>query len=377
MNILIAPDAFKDCLSARIVALALEMGMRKIFPNAVFQIAPMADGGEGTVESIIDATSGELVKIRVMDPLMRDISSFYGISGDGSTAVIEMAAASGLELLKTSERDPWITSTYGTGQLIRDALNRGCKKILLGIGGSATNDCGAGMAEAMGVKFYGREGSSVRPGGGFLGNVESIDMDGLDPRIEGAEILVACDVSNPLMGPNGASAIYGPQKGADPDMVVKLDQNLAHFSAIIEKRLKKEVSMIPGAGAAGGLGAGLMAFLDARLMKGFHMIAETVGLEKKILQADLVITGEGKMDRQTQFGKTPFGVAQLAKKHGKPVIGVAGTIDEGVEVMYDMGFNAIVSIQEKPSDLDYAIRFAEELLKRTGERIARLIDIGL
>ncbi len=377
MNILIAPDSFKDCLSARQVALALEEGMKKISPQADFRIAPMADGGEGTVESVIDATRGELIKIRVMDPLMRETASFYGISGDGSTAVIEMAAASGLELLETSERNPWITSTYGTGQLIRDALNRGCKKILLGIGGSATNDCGAGMAEAMGVKFSFKSDASAMRGGGSLGQVEKIDMEGLDPRIADTEILVACDVSNPLTGPQGASAIYGPQKGADPDMVLKLDQNLEYFAGVIEEQLGKEVSVVPGAGAAGGLGAGLMAFLDARLMKGFDMIAETVGLEEKILQADLVITGEGKMDGQTQFGKTPFGVAQLAQKHGKPVIGVAGTVDEGVEVMYHMGFHVILPILEKPSDLDYAISHAEELLKRTGERIARMISLEL
>lgn len=377
MNILIAPDSFKDCLSARQVALALEEGMKKVFPRADFRIAPMADGGEGTVESVIDATRGELIRIRVKDPLMRETASFYGISGDGSTAVIEMAAASGLESLETSERNPWITSTYGTGQLIRDAINRGCKKILLGIGGSATNDCGAGMAEALGVKFSFKPKDLVKWGGGSLGQVVKIDMEGLDPRIADLEILVACDVSNPLTGPNGASAIYGPQKGADPEMVLKLDHNLEHFAAIIKEQLGKEVSVVPGAGAAGGLGAGLMAFLDARLMKGFDMIAETVGLEEKILQADLVITGEGKMDGQTQFGKTPFGVAQLAQKHGKPVIGVAGTVDEGVEVMYQMGFSVILPILEKPSDLDYAISHAEELLKRTGERIARMIRLKL
>ena len=202
-------------------------------------------------------------------------------------------------------------------------------------------------------------------------------MEGLDPRIADLEILVACDVSNPLTGPNGASAIYGPQKGADGDMVKKLDRNLEHFAVLIRQQLGKEISHVPGAGAAGGLGAGLMAFLGARLMKGFDMIAETVGLEEKIMQADLVITGEGKMDGQTQFGKTPFGVAQLALKHGKPVTGIAGTLEEGAEVLYQMGFDVILPIQEKPSDLDFAIRHAEELLKRSGERIARMISLKL
>ncbi len=377
MNILIAPDSFKDCLSARQVAHALKSGMMNIWPKADFHISPMADGGEGTVESVIDATRGELVTIQVMDPLMREISSFYGITGDGSTAVIEMAAASGIELLEVTERNPWVTSTYGTGQFIRDALDRGCKRILLGIGGSATNDCGAGMAEALGVKFTSRAGDSVPMGGGSLDRVEKILLEGLDRRIEATEILVACDVSNPLTGPTGASAIYGPQKGADPSMVKSLDNNLNHFAAIISRQMGKEVALVPGAGAAGGLGAGLMAFLGASLMKGFDMIAETVRLEEKVKKADLVITGEGKMDGQTQFGKTPFGVAQLAQKHRKPVIGVAGTIEEGVEGLYQMGFSVILPIQEKPSDLGYALTHAEELLNHTGERIARMISLDL
>ncbi len=375
MNILLAPDAFKDCLSARQVAEALESGMQRIWPEAVFQIAPMADGGEGTVEAVIDATLGDLVKIRVMDPLMREIPSLYGISGDGKTGVIEMAAASGIELLTSDEKDPWTTTTYGTGQLIKDALDKGCKKILLGIGGSATNDCGAGMAQALGVKLTNNSCEPVSPGGGSLGHVAGIRTDGLDSRIAGTEILVACDVSNPLTGPTGASAIYGPQKGADPDMVGKLDQNLGHFAKLIAQQLGRDVSMVPGAGAAGGLGAGLMAFLGARLMKGFDLIAEVVGLEEKIVQADLVITGEGKMDGQTQFGKTPFGVAQLAQKHGKPVIGIAGSVEEGVEELYKMGFNVILPIQEKPADLNFAISHAREILKRSGERIARMIDL--
>lgn len=377
MNILLAPDAFKDCLSARQVAISLRRGIERIMPETDFQIAPVADGGEGTVESVIDATGGKRIEWVVKDPLMREINSFYGITGDGSTAVIEMAAASGIELLIPEERDPWVTSTFGTGELIKNALDRGCKKLLLGIGGSATNDGGAGMAEALGVKFTcGRE-ISPGPGGGALGDVERIHMEGLDPRIADLDILVACDVSNPLTGPEGASAIYGPQKGADGDMVIKLDHNLEHFAMLIRQQLGKEISNVPGAGAAGGLGAGMMAFLGARLMKGFDMIAETVGLEEKIMQADLVITGEGKMDGQTQFGKTPFGVAQLAQKHGKPVIGVAGTLEEGSEVLYQMGFNVILPIQEKPSDLDFAIRHAGELLKRTGERIARMIRLEL
>ena len=376
MIVLIAPDAFKDCLSARQVADALCRGMMRFSPEIIFDIAPMADGGEGTVESVVDATRGKLVQIPVMDPLMREISSFYGISGDGKTAVIEMAAASGIELLGESERNPWETSTHGTGELIRNALDRGCEKILLGIGGSATNDCGAGMAEALGVKFTNRAGDYPGPGGGALSDVEKIHMDGLDPRIISTEILVACDVSNPLTGPNGASAIYGPQKGANREMVEKLDRNLEYFAGVIKTQLGKDISHVSGAGAAGGLGGGLMAFLGARLMKGFDMIAETTGLEEKIKLADVVITGEGKIDGQTRFGKTPFGVAQLAKKHGKPVIGVAGTVEQGAELLYREGFHLIMPILEKPSDLAYAIAHAEQLLERTGERIARMLNFG-
>lgn len=375
MNILIAPDSFKDCLSAREVALALGRGIRKFLPNVKLTIAPMADGGEGTVESVVDATGGKRISLPVKDPLMRDIDSFYGLSGDGSTAIIEMAAASGLELLESEKRDPWITTTYGTGQLIADALDRGCSKILLGIGGSATNDGGAGMAEALGVKFSGSYGLLSAQGGGALGEIESVHMEDLHPGVGRAEFVVACDVSNPLTGPKGASATYGPQKGADEAMVKKLDQNLDHFSRIIKEQLKKDVSLVPGSGAAGGLGAGMMAFLDARLTSGFSMIAEVTGLEELIRDADLVITGEGRMDKQTQYGKTPFGVAQLAREHKKAVIGVAGSLEEDAGVLYESGFDLLLSIQEKPGDLAESLANAGPMLERTGERIARLITL--
>jgi glycerate kinase len=377
MKILIAPDSFKDCLSAKEVASALSRGIQKILPDATCILVPMADGGEGTVESLVDATEGKLIQLKVMDPLMRETDSFYGITGDGETAAIEMAAASGIELLTKEDRNPWITSTYGTGQLIRDALDQGVRKILLGIGGSATNDGGAGMAQALGVKFSGNFGPINITGGGALSEVEQIHMDELDPRIRNTEILVACDVSNPLSGPQGASAIYGPQKGADREMVQKLDHNLVHFAGLIRDRLGKEISEVPGAGAAGGLGAGLMAFLDASLIKGFDMIAGAVGLEEKIREAELVITGEGKMDAQTRFGKTPYGVAQMALRYGKPVIGVAGTLDKGAGMLYDQGFDVLMPIQEKPGDLESSLKNGGELLERTGERIARLLTMKI
>jgi len=377
MNILIAPDSFKDCLSAMEVASALQRGIQKIIPDASISKLPMADGGEGTVESVIDATRGKQLRLKVMDPLMREVSSFYGISGDGETAVIEMAAASGLELLKEDERDPWITSTFGTGQLIRDALDHGVRKILLGIGGSATNDGGTGMAQALGVQFGGKFGNLTVRGGGALGEVEQIFMEGLDPRVHATEIIVACDVSNPLTGPKGASYIYGPQKGADEMMVEKLDRNLLHLADLIKDQLGKEISEYPGAGAAGGLGGGLMAFLNADLVGGFDMVAGVCDLREKIGEADLVITGEGKMDAQTRFGKTPFGVAQMALKQGKPVIGVAGTLDEDASLLYELGFNLLMSIQEKPGDLEYSLKNGKQLLERCGERIARLLRMEI
>lgn len=377
MNILIAPDSFKDCMGALKVAEALSRGILKVNPEALIRLLPVADGGEGTVESVIDATGGQIERVFVKGPLMRETASFYGKAGDGSTAVIEMAAASGLELLEKKERNPWLTTTYGTGELIRHALDQGCRKILLGIGGSATNDCGMGMARALGVEFLDADDRPVAQGGGALKDVKQIRMDGLDPRIRETEIQVACDVSNPLCGPDGASFVYGPQKGADADMVNKLDGNLAYFARLIREQLGREVEQVPGAGAAGGLGAGLMAFLDAKLVKGFDMVAESVSLKEAIARADLVITGEGKLDSQTRFGKTPFGVARLAQELGKPVIGVAGTVDEGYEELYDYGFSVVMPILEQPSDLAYAIENAPALLENTGERIARFLKLRI
>ncbi len=376
MKILIAPDSFKNALSALDVAHSLEKGILRSIPEAETRIVPMADGGEGTVESLIDATGGKRVNIRVKDPLSRDVESSFGITGDGSTAVIEMAAASGIQLIKPEEKDPWNTTTYGTGELIKAALDSGCRTILLGIGGSATNDCGSGMATALGVKFMDKNGNPVNQGGGALAEVERIDMGRLDPRIAESTILVACDVTNPLTGPQGASCVYGPQKGADDSMVKKLDENLSTFARVIKNQLGKEVGDIPGAGAAGGLGAGLIAFLDAKLVEGVPAIAERIGLEDDIKWADLVITGEGGMDFQTQYGKTPYGVAQIARKYNKPVIAVAGTIGEGADVLYDMGISAMYSILESPMSLDEAIAKTPLLLETAGERIGRILLIG-
>jgi glycerate kinase len=376
MRILIAPDSYKNALSALEVARSLKAGLQKVFENAEFEILPMADGGEGTVEALIDATQGEKIKTAVHDPLMRPIESTFGITGDGITAVIEMASASGIQLITCEERNPWITTTFGTGELIHAALDKGCRDIILGIGGSATNDCGMGMAAALGVKFLDQDGNPVVQGGGMLAEVSRIDMSGLDERIRETKIMVACDVTNPLTGPNGAAHVYGPQKGADPAMVNQLDSNLEKFSEVITGQLGKEVGNIPGAGAAGGLGAGLIAFLNGELVEGVPAIAAKTGLDEAVAKADIVITGEGGIDFQTQFGKTPYGVAQVAKKHGKPVIAVTGTIGEGAEELYNQGIDVVVSILDKPLSLEEAIQQTPTLLEATGERIGRLLILG-
>ncbi len=376
MRILIAPDSYKNALSALEVAKSLKSGLQKVFQDAEFEILPMADGGEGTVEALIDATQGDIITARVHDPLMRPVESSFGITGDGITAVIEMASASGIQLITSGERNPWITTTYGTGELILAALDRGCRDIILGIGGSATNDCGMGMAAALGVKFLDHAGNSVGPGGGMLAEVIRIDISGLDERIKETKIMVACDVTNPLTGPDGAAHVYGPQKGADPEMVKKLDSNLKKFSDLIMEQLGKDVEQIPGAGAAGGLGAGLIAFLDGELVEGVPAIAAKTGLDEAVAKADIVITGEGGIDFQTQFGKTPYGVAQVAKKHGKPVIAVAGTIGKGVDELYSKGIDAVISILDRPLSLEEAIEETPSLLEATGERIGRLLILG-
>lgn len=375
MKILISPDSYKNALSALKVAEHIRNGLVKALPHARTRILPMADGGEGTVEAVIDATGGRMIGLSVRDPLGRSVDSSFGITGDGKTAVIEMAAASGIQLIASGERNPWITTTFGTGELIRRALDEGCREFLLGIGGSATNDCGMGMAAALGARFMDRHGKPAGPGGGSLTEVETIDLSGLDPRIGESGIRVACDVDNPLTGPEGASYVYGPQKGADPGMVEKLDRNLRRFAGLIREQVGVDVADIPGAGAAGGLGAGLIAFLGAELVRGVEAISAITGLDKAAGWADLVITGEGGIDGQTRYGKTPYGVARAAKKYGKPVIAIAGTIGEGTEELYNHGIDVIFSILDRPRSLEEAIKETPALLERSGERIGRMIRI--
>lgn len=376
MRILIAPDSFKDSLSALEVAESVKKGILLEIPDAEIRLLPMADGGEGTVSSLVDATKGRMVEKEVSDPLGRQVKSSFGILGDNETAVIEMASASGIERLKEAERDPWITSTYGTGELIVESLNRGCKKIIIGVGGSATNDGGVGMAKALGIRFLNKDGNETGNGGGELRNIVAIDNSDLDKRIQKAKIMVACDVNNPLTGPGGASYIYAPQKGADSEMVKKLDENLIHLAAVIKKYLKTDLANIQGAGAAGGLAGGLMAFAGAKLKPGFQIVREIANLDQHVKWADLVITGEGKIDNQTQYGKTPMGVAGVAKLYRKPVIAFAGTLGEGYEELYHLGFDAILSIIDKPISLREALIFAPELLVRCVRNAIRLIIEG-
>ncbi|ADD02705.1 glycerate kinase [Thermoanaerobacter italicus Ab9] len=374
VKILIAPDKFKESLSALKVADSIEKGILKVFPKVVIEKVPLADGGEGTVESLVNATGGKIIKTNVKDPLFRDIESFYGILGDGETAVIEMAAASGLYLLKDYERNPMITTTYGTGQLIKDALDKGCRNFIIAVGGSATNDGGAGMATALGVKFYDKDGREIGLGGGALSKIYSIDTSNLDYRLKECRFIVACDVANPLIGENGASRVYGPQKGATKEMVKVLDKNLEHYGKLLEKYFNKRIIDVPGSGAAGGLGAGLMAFLNAQLKSGIEIIIEALKLEEKIKEADIVISGEGKVDFQTAFGKTISGIAKLCKKHNKPLIVIAGTVED-IEKLYEIGVSSVFSIMEKPMSLEDAIKNAPTLLEKSAERIFRLIKV--
>jgi glycerate kinase len=374
MNILIAPDSFKDCLSAREVALSIEEGIRRVLPGAVIKLLPMADGGEGTVETLVEATGGEIIRAVVHDPLMRKINSFFGVLGDKKTAALEMAAASGIELLKKKERNPWIASTYGTGELISHALDMNCEKLVIGVGGSSTNDAGTGMAQALGVKFFDKVGSEVAGNGGNLNRIEDIDMSGLDKRLSRCKILVACDVDNPFHGPHGAALTYASQKGADTAMVKKLDDNMRHFADNIADIFNMDIQNIKGAGAAGGLAGGLVAFLKAELKPGFDVVKDIVNLEKEVSETDIVITGEGRTDYQSQFGKVPFGVARMAARYNKPVIAITGSLGDKAGKLYEKIFDLIIPLVRNPSDIENAIKNADKLIRDTAENIFRQIN---
>ena len=351
MKIVVAPDSFKGSLTAIEVSDAIEKGIREVFPEAEIIKIPMADGGDGTVQCLVNATGGKILEEKVIGPLGNEVWAFYGILGDRKTAIVEMAAASGLTLVPENKRDPLITTTYGTGQLIKAALNQGCRKMIIGIGGSATNDGGAGMVQALGVKLLDQEGKEVGFGGGELKKIVKIDISCMDKRLSDIKVLAASDVNNPLCGPQGASRIYGPQKGATPEIIEELDESLAYFAELIKRDLHKDIKDIPGAGAAGGLGASLIAFLNAEFRPGIEIMIEAVKLEQAIKDADLVITGEGKIDSQTIYGKAPIGVAKIAKKHNIPVVAVAAIIEEDSRIFQSYGIDTLIKVSEPPMRL--------------------------
>lgn len=362
----LAPDSFKESMTAEQACQAMRRGIQNVCPDAVCISVPMADGGEGTVDALIAAQGGQKVDCEVSGPLAEHkIKTYFGLVNQGKTAVIEMAKANAIHLLDKSQRNPLFTSTLGTGEMIKTALDLGVSKIMIGLGGSVTNDGGAGMAQALGVKFLDAAGCDVAVGGGQLDQIQKIDLSGLDARLTQVEILIASDVNNPLCGANGASYIFGPQKGATPEMVRLLDQNLAHFADVVEAELNVSKQNIAGAGAAGGLGFGLMAFTRASIQSGVELVIEETHLAEKIAQADYVLTGEGKIDFQTKFGKTPFGVAQVAKRLNKPVIAFAGVVGDGIEELYDLGFSQIIGINPPNIGLDAAMKNAERHLEDT------------
>ncbi len=368
MKIIIAPDSFKGSLSAKEAADCIERGILRAVDCETVKI-PMADGGEGTVEALAQTLGGELVTVKVNGPLFDEVDATYCVAGE--TAVIEMSAASGITLISRDRLDPTATSTYGTGELILDAIRRGCGRIILGIGGSATNDGGAGMAAALGARLLDKEGREISPVGGELSSIETIDVSGMPSEITKTEFLVACDVTNPLCGESGASFVFGPQKGADTETVKLLDANLSHFADKIRECLGIEVRKLQGGGAAGGLGAGLHAFCGAKLRQGFDIISETVSLAKRIEGADLVITGEGRTDYQTAFGKLPCGVANTAKAQGIPCILISGAIKGDISSLYDNGITAAFSTVTDNVPLDEAIKNAAPNLERAAENAMR------
>ncbi|XWY19346.1 glycerate kinase [Bisgaard Taxon 45] len=376
MRIVIAPDSFKESLTALEVAEAIKIGFQKILPDAEYVLVPMADGGEGTVQSLVDATQGELIYTDVIAPLGNQIQAFFGLSGDKRTAIIEMASASGLHLVPLTQRNPLKTTSFGTGQLIKAALELGVKKIILGIGGSATNDGGVGMLQALGAKFLNQDNQQIGYGGEQLQDIIRIDLSQLDPRLSSVEVEVACDVNNPLCGPRGAAAIFGPQKGATTEMVTQLDHALLHFSHIVEQQYQRNIRDHAGAGAAGGMGGGLLLLPHVSLSAGVDIVINAVKLDQMIENADLVITGEGRMDSQTAQGKTPSGVAKVAKQFQKPVIAIVGSLREDYEVVYPVGIDAVFPIIRQVNSLEATLACGRENLISAAQNIARLYLIA-
>ena len=376
MKIIIAPNAFKGSLSAWEAAGCIEEGIKIALPKARCIKVPVADGGDGTVEALVRDTGGKQVYKKVDGPVGKPVRAGFGVLGDGRTGVIEMATASGLALIPKKEQNPLKTTTYGTGQLVKAALDKGCRYLIVGIGGSATVDGGIGMAQALGIRFLDKSGKEVGRGGAGLEKIKNIDISGVDKRLKKTKVVVACDVTNPLLGRNGSARIFGPQKGADPKMVVQLEAGLANLARVIKRDLGKDIKNIPGAGAAGGLGMGLMAFLQAKLKSGIDLVIKAAELERKVKGADLVITTEGCIDEQTAFGKAPAGVAAIGKKYKIPVVALGGQIAGKTAALHKCGINAVFSIIRSPLTLEQAIKESKSALKQAAEQIMRLYIAG-
>lgn len=371
----LAPDSFKHGASALEVADAMEKGVRRVFPNSEIIQIPMADGGEGSTEAIVYATGGKFIRKIVQGPLDEKVEATFGIHGDGETAVIEMATASGIQLISPTARDPYKTTTYGTGELIRHCLDNGMQRIILCIGGSATNDGGVGMAQALGYQFKDKNGLEISRGGIHLKDIASIDKSQIHKDLLSCEILIASDVNNPLTGPEGASVVFGPQKGATEEMVEELDGALSNLAAIIKKDLNKDVGAIPGAGAAGGLGAGLLAFTNATLHRGVDLIIEATNLKAHLVDADFCLTGEGQIDFQTKYGKTPYGVLQAAKEvnNNIKVVAICGSVGEGIHELYELGFDGIFGTIPAIANLEDVLKDTTKNVARVSEAVSRLL----
>lgn len=377
MKIIISPDSFKESLNAIDVADAIEVGFRSIFPDSTYIKLPVADGGEGSVDVLIRSTNGHIVSTQVTGPLGYKIDSFYGVSADRKVAYIEIAAACGIELLEEHEKNPLITTSYGVGELILHALDSQIRSFIFCIGGSATNDGGVGMLQALGVQFKDIAGNEIGFGGGQLQYINSMILNQLDPRLAECSLEIACDVNNPLLGKNGASAIFGPQKGATPEMVEQLEFGLTHYADVIQQMTGKDIVHFAGAGAAGGLGAAFKGLLNAELKSGIDLIINAIHLENELKDATFVITGEGRIDSQSIFGKVPVGVAKLAKKYHKPVIGIAGSLTDDVAVVHDHGVDAVFSSLYKVCTLEFALNNAKSSLIMASRNIAATIKIGM
>ncbi len=376
MKIVIAPQTYKESISALQAAEAMSEGVKRVLPDAETILVPVADGGDGTLETLVESSDGEVHTTDVTGPLGERMSAPWGAMGDGVTAVIEMARTSGLAMVPDDKRDPRVATTYGLGEAIADALDSGFRRFIIGIGGSATNDAGAGMAQALGVRLLDGDGNDLPHGGAALARLDRIDMSGLDARTTESEFDIACDVNNPLCGPEGASAVYGPQKGATPEMVQELDAALMQLANVVRRDLGREIADTPGAGAAGGLGGGMMAFLDGNLRAGVDIVLDTVDIDVHLRDADLAITGEGQTDFQTVYNKAPIGVANRAKARGTPVIAISGSLGQGFTDVHSHGIDAVSPIVNRPMTLDEASRDAAELIASATEQALRYMKVG-